>query len=197
MPYAIDALTADCYEGTDCLINKMGIRDAKLLAEVESEITLAKTVLLLDHPIGGRFDFAHYKAIHRFLFEDLYDWAGTIRTVDMSKKGTLFAKAAEIDSMATAIFQRLHAMNCFSGLSVDRFAEELVDFYCTTNHLHPFREGNGRTQRLFLHELAGSAGYEIRFKDMDPDELMIATIYAAGGVTDQLLRLFCRYITKK
>lgn len=94
MPYAIDALTADCYEGTDCLINKMGIRDAKLLAEVESEITLAKTVLLLDHPIGGRFDFAHYKAIHRFLFEDLYDWAGTIRTVDMSKKGTLFAMAS-------------------------------------------------------------------------------------------------------
>ena len=94
MPYAIDALTADCYEGTDCLINKMGIRDAKLLAEVESEITLAKTVLLLDHPIGGRFDFAHYKAIHRFLFEDLYDWAGTIRTVDMSQKGTLFAKAS-------------------------------------------------------------------------------------------------------
>ena len=68
--------------------------------------------------------------------------------------------------------------------------EELVDFYCVTNDLHPFREGNGRTQRAFLIQLIRNAGYEWQFADVDTDLLMVATIQASQGVTDLLRKIF-------
>ena len=85
MSYSIDSITDNCYEGTSCLINKLGIRDDKQLTIVESHITLAKISILQKNPIDGNFDFEHYKSIHKFIFEDLYDWAGIPRTVDISE----------------------------------------------------------------------------------------------------------------
>ena len=196
MSYRGEALAADCYEGTLCLINKFNIRDEKQLAAVEADITLAKTMTLIRNPLPGKFDFAHYKAIHRFLFEDLYSWAGEIRTVDMSKKGTAFVKAEEIERIADSCFLRLRQNQFFLNYSSDKFIPAIVDFYDTTNILHPFREGNGRTQKIFISQLAENAGYHIDFANMDPDELMVATIYAAQGVIDYLENLFFQH-TKK
>jgi len=86
MSYKITASSDNCYKGTTCLINKLDIRDEKVLVETEAAITFAKASLLEENPIDGSFDFAHFKEIHRFLFCDLYDWAGEIRTIDLSKK---------------------------------------------------------------------------------------------------------------
>ena len=86
MSYKITASSDNCYEGTTCLINKLDIRDEKVLVETETAITFAKASMLEENPIDGSFDFAHLKEIHKFLFCDLYDWAGEIRTVDISKK---------------------------------------------------------------------------------------------------------------
>lgn len=186
MSYSITSIANDCYEGTSCLINKLNIRDEKKLDLVESQITVAKISILQQTPINGNFDFEHYKAIHKFIFEDLYDWAGTTRTVDISKKGTSFVKAEDIEKIATACFERLKSQNYFKNLGTDNFIKKLTDFYCVTNSLHPFREGNGRTQRVFLSQLAYNAGYEIDFAKIDSDELMIATIQAANGVDTYL-----------
>lgn len=79
MAYSIDAITDDCYPGTTCLINKLGIHDENMLAETEAAIILGKASLLEQSPIPGDFDFDHYKRIHHFLFCDLYDWAGETR----------------------------------------------------------------------------------------------------------------------
>ena len=91
------------------------------------------------------FDFDRYKAPHRFLFSDLYDWAGEVRIVNISKKSMQFTPAEKIESHEEQIFRRLEEYNSFKGLSHDEFVEEIVDFYCVTNSLHPLREGNGRT----------------------------------------------------
>ena len=115
MGYSIDALTNDCYNGTTCLINKFQIKDEGLLSEIESRITFAKATELERNPIEGNFDFEHYKSIHRYLFDEIYDWAGMTRTINISKKGTQFIDADEIDKIATAIFKRLKEDNYFKN----------------------------------------------------------------------------------
>lgn len=190
MGYSVDAITQDCYEGTSCLINKLGIKDDKKLMEFEAAVTLAKASEFEKEPFCSTFDVAHYKAIHRFLFEDIYDWAGEYRTINMSKKGTSFAEADKISGLMNACFKRLKDNDCFRNNSFEEFIENIVDFYQVTNMIHPFREGNGRTQRLFITQLIRFNNYDIIFSEIDSDELMIATIQAVNGVKDNLVRIF-------
>ena len=133
MPYDIEASSDGCYEGTTCLINKLDIRDEEELASVEAALTLANIGLLEQEPLEGRFDFAHYRAIHKFLFGELYDWAGEIRTVNLAKKGTQFVPANEIESVGRAIFERLAAMNFFCDDGFAAFIQHITEFYCDTN----------------------------------------------------------------
>lgn len=186
MSYSIDPISANCYPGTSILINKFDIRDEQKLNEVESVLVSARNTEWINVPGQSSFDFEHYKEIHRYLFSDLYDWAGQIRAIDISKKGTLFCPAERIETQAALIFGRLAERNYFKRLPHEEFIDEIVDFYCASNYLHPFREGNGRTQRAFLTQLVRNAGYDINWADMDGDLLMIATIQASQGVVDLL-----------
>lgn len=194
MGYSIEASGDSCYPNTACLINKFDIKDDKKLAEVEAEITFAKAAVLESEVAKPPFDFKFYKSIHRFLFEDLYDWAGELRKVEISKKGTLFCSVNELENLCKACFNRLENANYFKGISKEKFVEELVDFYVTTNYLHPFREGNGRTQRIFISKLIKYNGYDFNFSNINPDLLIIATIKAANGVTDDLYNIFNKEI---
>lgn len=196
MGYSVEVETADCYEGTTCLINKFDIKDEEKLANIEAAITFAKASELEKNPIDGQFDFEHYLSIHRFLFEDIYDWAGKLRTVEISKKGTSFAKPEEIEVLCRNCFDRLKRLKCFCGMFTEDFVKNIVDLYCVTNMIHPFREGNGRTQRIFISQLIRYNGYDIDFAEIDPDELMIATIQSASGVQDYLIEIFNKHIKR-
>lgn len=121
MAYSIDPIQDNCYPGTTVLVNKLHIHDEAALEEAEALATYVNASKLEQCPLEGAFDFAYYKAIHQFLFSDLYDWAGQIRTVNISKKGTNFCPAEEIESQAKLIFDRLKDQNYFKGLSHDAF----------------------------------------------------------------------------
>ena len=189
MAYSLNPSSANCYEGTTCLVNKLGIKDEKRLSELEAQITFAKAVLLEESPIKGNFDFEHFKKIHEFLLCDLYDWAGQIRTVDISKKRTNFLAAASIEKIATQCFSKI-ADGYLDNLSFEDFATRIAEFYNDVNHIHPFREGNGRVQRIYFTQLIRHYGYDINFSEVDTDELMIATIQASQGVMDFLIEFF-------
>lgn len=189
MAYSIEASPGGCYEGTACLVNKLGIRDEVLLMQTESAYTLARASYLELHPLIGGFDLPHYQSIHRFLFSDLYEWAGELRQVDLSKKGTVFVPAADIERCANAYFLRASQID-FSALGRREVAAELADLYSTLNMIHPFREGNGRVQRIFFRQWASHLGFDIDFTDIDTDRFMVATIYAAQGVLDDLIDVF-------
>jgi cell filamentation protein len=194
--YSLDPISANCYPNTTVLINKFGITDERVLEAAEADITQQRILLWNVKPQNDTFDFAHYKTIHRFLFEELYDWAGQIRDVNISKKGTRFCPFEELESRAKLIFSRLKKSDYLSGLQKSQFVPEFVDLYDATNLLHPFREGNGRTQRVFLSQLAHRNRWILNFADIDVDELMIATMQSAHGVRDGLLRIFGTAITK-
>lgn len=190
MAYSIDASDNGCYPGTSVLINKLGIQDQAQLDENETLITTVQSLKFELEPFPEEMDFKYYKRVHRFLFESLYEWAGELRTVNLSKQHTAFCSVDEIGSLSTAIFSRLKKNNYLCGLSRNDFLRELVDLYISLNYLHPFREGNGRVQRLYLRQLAQRAGYRLNFAGVDSDQMMIATIHAASGISDTLYQVF-------
>lgn len=194
MGYSIDAANDGCYPGTSVLVNKLDIRDQAQLEENETLITTFQSLQFELSPFPDELDFSHYKRLHRFLFERLYDWSGEIRSINLSKLHTSFCPADEIETLAAASFSRLKKENYFCGLRRTAFLDELTDFYLSINYLHPFREGNGRVQRLYFRELAKRAGYELNFAAVDSDQMMIATIHAASGITDTLRQVFKQII---
>ena len=189
MAYSLNPSSDNCYEGTICLVNKLGIRDEKKLAEIEAQITFAKAVMLEETPIDDDFGFEHIKKIHAFLLCDLYEWAGQVRTVDISKKRTKFLDAASIEGIGTKCFAKVKE-GYFENLPFNEFVKRIAEFYNDVNYIHPFREGNGRTQRIYFTQLIRRYGYDINFADVDTDELMIATIQASSGVMDFLVEFF-------
>ncbi len=95
MPYTIEAAQDGCYPGTTVLVNKFDLHTQKELNAVESVLVTAKTIQWSENPRCAAFDFEHYKAIHRHLFGELYDWR-QVRMVNLSKKGTQFCPVEEL-----------------------------------------------------------------------------------------------------
>jgi cell filamentation protein len=141
------------------LKNRLSITDAAVLEKAEAAMVATRSYELSLAPLTGRFDLAHLQAIHRHLFGDLYEWAGELRSIDMSKGGHLFAHHAHIPSAGAPIFRRLAEEKYLGGLEAAAFSERAAHYLGELNALHPFREGNGRTQREFVSHLGHAAGY--------------------------------------
>lgn len=143
MAYSLDSLKDDCYPGTTVLINKLDIRNDKLLAEAEQTITAINYAQIETEMKFVDVDFEYYKNIHKRLFYDIYEWAGMVRSVNLSKKGTAFCEYKEINELAEKRFDRLKRDNFLVNLDFETFVDEFTDLYVDLNYLHPFREGNG------------------------------------------------------
>ncbi len=192
--YSMEGSQKDCYPNTTVLINKLGIQDQSELNSVERQFVLLKSSQAEQETIFKNIDFNFYKELHKQLFGDLYEWAGTVRSMNISKKGTIFCNFEDIERIGTLKFQRLAEQNYLKGLTKSRFIDELTEFYHDMNMLHPFREGNGRTLRLFITLLVRNAGYTLNFSDCDNDLLMIATIKAAQGDFSLLKEVFSELV---
>ncbi|MGO3124350.1 MAG: Fic/DOC family protein, partial [Advenella sp.] len=107
------------YPGTDVLINKEGIKDAAILDMAESNSYLFASAALKAHPVKGNFDFSHLKQIHERLFGDLYEWAGKVRTVDISKGTSRFANHQFIEESARQLLRQLQSENYLRGQQAD------------------------------------------------------------------------------
>jgi cell filamentation protein len=134
---------------------------------------------LINSPVRRRFGFAHLKKIHAYIFQDLYDWAGKPRQADfLSKAGTIFCRGEHIDAQAAELFGELKFENFLRELDKSQFMARLAYFMGEVNALHPFREGNGRTNREFFRELSLNAGYNLDWGNADKGELLSADIAA-------------------
>jgi len=152
------------WPGTEVLRKKAGLRDPAELESFEGSRTLGRMVQLRAWtPVPGRFDLAHLQAVHRYLFQDVYEWAGQIRSFPLTKGSNLFCLPEHITSSAADIFDKLARDGYLRGLDVDTFAVKAADLLGDLNALHPFREGNGRTQRAFVEQVAAAAGHPIEW----------------------------------
>jgi cell filamentation protein len=167
-----------CYSKTTVLKNIADIRNQNALAEFEAVATAQRA----DEPLPeGRLSVRHYKAIHHHLFQDVYPWAGKFRTVRLSKGGSAFCYPENIVREMSVLFGALKGQNYLTGLSSDRFAEAAGHFLSTLNAIHPFREGNGRTQTTFIMLLGERAGHPLDLEHFVPERFLEAMVQSFQG----------------
>ena len=160
------------------LRNRLGLRDAVVLDFHEREIVAQR---IAEGAPTGDFDLRHLRAIHRHLFQDVYDWAGELRTVEIAKGGSQFQFQRFIGAGMADVHRRLVGRTYLEGLDLDEFAREAGVVIGDVNYVHPFREGNGRTQLLYLEQLAIRAGHPLSIRLLDRDQWMDASQASHGG----------------
>lgn len=149
------------------LENKLGLTSSADLAREEERISKKKAVELfetglLDTLPAGRF--VTLQAIHKYLFEDIYDFAGEIRTVNMAKGNFRFAPLMYLQS----------ALENIDKMPQSNF-DEIVEKYVEMNIAHPFREGNGRSTRIWLdHILKNEIGKVVDWSKVDKEDYLLA-----------------------
>jgi cell filamentation protein len=178
-----------CYDNSSVLKNKLGLQDQDKLDTFEADITALRIIELDNNPVLGQFDLEHLQKIHFHVFQDLYDWAGKIRTVDIWKDESHFANIRMIDSAANKVFTDLAKENFFQDKDKEFVATRLAHYLSELNVLHPFRDGNGRTQRIFISQLAQRTRYQLNYADLDKRVIYTAMEKAFFGDESQLAEL--------
>ena len=172
-----------CYKDSDVLVNKFDIHDNKKLEEIERKIVLAKLYELRQNHQIGNFDVSHFVGIHRFLFEDIYPFAGLFRNENIAKGNFSFAEWEYIEDELKKLLENLKEENYLQNLDRDTFIKRLSYYMAELNVLHPFREGNGRTIREFIRQLAYKNGYVLNLKNINPKEMLYACIRSVIDTT--------------
>lgn len=173
-----------CYPGTNILKNKLDIHDSNKLFKLEKQIVLAKSYILRQNKNIGNFDKQHFIFIHKFLFGDLYPFAGKFRTENISKGEFTFAWWEYIESELDRLLLELKSENYLNGLDKKSLSIRLAYYLSELNVLHPFREGNGRTIREFIRELAFKNNYVLDLQNTTPEEIFNACVKSVYDTTD-------------
>lgn len=163
-----------CYRDTNVLKNRFGLKDNQQLRLVEADITAVRQNDLLKTPITGRFTSNHLCRIHKYLFGDVYPFAGHFRKEDIMKGTTRFLSHSEIKVKLFELLERLEKENHLRNLSADDLVSRSAFYLAELNYIHPFREGNGRTIREFMRLLYEQAGYDIHWDAVSPEVLLQA-----------------------
>ena len=182
-----------CYPESNVLINKLNIQDGDALHTAEREITSLRLAAAKMQPIKGKLDMKHLQKIHGYLFGDIYGWAGKLRHVDIAK-GNQFCLAMNLDSYGSNLFKKLEQEHYLIDFK-ESVPHRLAYYLSEINVLHPFREGNGRTQRLFIEYLASVAGYRVDFSQVTAEEMIVASADSFTCDYESINRMFDRITT--
>ena len=192
------------YPGTDVLRNVPGLRKAEQLAAFETAKTAQRIYELQKTPVVGWFDTTHLKTIHHRVFQDVFPWAGQFRTTMLGKaerlgqSPTWFTPPHLLEHEAQRILDSLHRSDLLlRRIQPIEFARKAALLLAEINALHPFREGNGRTQRLFVDALANQAGHQLHFDVVSRERMVQASIEANRGNFGMMTRLFEEIIDAK
>jgi cell filamentation protein len=167
-----------CYPGTAVLKNKLDLKDAEELARFEAEMSNARAQEPIEVQVLG-YDF--YRSLHHHLFQDVYDWAGEPRKIRIGKGGNWFCFPENIEAEMQRLFDALAEKDELQNLDNAEFAKQSAHFIAELNAIHPFREGNGRTQLSFLELLAARAGHPLDIQKMNPKDVFDAIVESFAG----------------
>lgn len=182
------------YPGLNVMRNRLGIRQAERLAQAAYQFTALRAATLGLGPLLR--GLPHLCAIHQHIYQDIFDWAGDIREMDIYQGDTRFCHFAYIEKKGNALMQDLEEEGYLVGLEREEFINRLSHYYCEINVLHPFRIGNGIVQRIFFEQLAIHAGYQLDWRDIDPEEWAQANQSGAMGDLSALNAIFSKVVSE-
>ncbi len=184
-----------CYPDSDVLINLLDIQDTDALEEADAEFTAERYRTYKPSLLSlSDFSFEHLKHLHHHLFQDLYEWAGQTRDVDISKGDTRFCTWTRIEPEANKLFQTIPTLADYHDL--DELIEKVADLFCELNLLHPFREGNGRVLRFFFEELLYTIGYDVTWPKISQQDWIDANIAGVNLNLELLNMIFKQAISE-
>ncbi len=174
-----------CYPpGFNVLKNKLNIRDAAELEKAERRYVLQRT---RQGAPKGDFDLSHLQAIHKHLFQDVYEWAGEIRTVEIFKGSQQFQFRQYIGTGMQDVHGRIKKAGYIQGLNKSDFSHKAGEIIGDVNFVHPFRDGNGRTQLQYLKQLGERAGHSLDLRNLEKSKWLEASRQAHGGDSYELM----------
>lgn len=171
------------YPNSKTLSNKLDIRDENLLKEAEALYTAQRLLELHAKPIMNNFDLENLRIIHKYIYQDLYEFAGSIRDENISKGQTLFASVPYIIPNTEKLFSQLKSENYLAGTTIDGFSEKAAYYMSELNIIHPFREGNGRAIREFIRCLALKCRFVLNWNAVTNNEILDASISSVNDIT--------------
>ena len=192
--YEFERVNDYCYPDSFVLKNKLNIQDGDTLNNLERELTSTRMQQALEFPVKGKFDLKHLCDIHEFLFSDIYEWAGELRNVNIAK-GNQFCNCRHLVQYSEGFFKKLHEEEYLTNTAGDEYINRFSYYFSEINVLHPFREGNGRTQRVFAEYLARRSGYTLDFSDVTAKEMVEASAKAFALEYDELNQLFKKILS--
>lgn len=187
--YSFDNDLKYCYPNSSVLKNKLNIINEHDLGIAEREISSLRIMEIENEPLKGKLDFKHLKDIHYNIFKDIYEWAGQIRNVNISK-GSVFCYYENIESYADYVFNKLKEENYLINAGNDAIYDGLSFYMSEINAIHPFREGNGRSQRVFMSYLAKVSGYELNFEKITQEKMIELSSLAFNYGHEEYIEMF-------
>ena len=167
-----------CYPGTKVLKNRADLRRPRDLQRFE----LAMTRQRFYEPLpSGRLSVTHYCAVHHHLFQDVYSWAGKIRSVRISKNNSSFCYPENIEKELRRLFSSLKKKRFLRDLTQKKFVDQAAHFLAEQNAIHAFRDGNGRVQLAFVAMLADHAGHPLDLVNLQPARFLKAMVASFFG----------------
>lgn len=185
-----------CYPGTDVLINLFHVEDEEKLKELEKVYSLLPLSELQLQKPANLLDVNAFLAIHQYILQDVYLFAGELRKEMISKGSSSFAHPKHIEAQLLKVFTELEAENYLKNLSRNQLIPRLAYLLSELNALHPFREGNGRSVREFARQLLLNAGYRLDWgKVSEPAEIINAFVDSFNKDNNRLERLLDEIVT--
>ena len=163
------------YVGTRVLKNKGCLRVPEEAAAYEARMVFKRLLGLYADSSPGALNTNHLLTIHRTLFQDVYAWAGKLRLGEMSIGSYRFCRAEFLTTSLTALFDQLAGERYLVNLSPDAFSERAGYYLGELNAIHPFRDGNGRTQRELIRQIGLRAAHKVRWAPITRFEMVAAS----------------------
>ena len=179
------------------LRNTKGLSDAARLEAFIARQSYMRVAELERSPLSGNFDIQHLRRIHQYIFQDVFPWAGNFREVTTARTNSFsFPPPVYILPSLETLFTNIRNENHLKHLDPDTFALRAAHYLSEINAVHPFREGNGRTQREFIRTLALTAGHRLVWTNLTQQENNEASrISYATGDSSQLATIIRQRLT--